>query len=239
MIYYSSQIEGFALRVSTAETKPGFALQHRNKHMNTTDTIRAFGARKPTTAEEWKKLIEDRIEMISPFLDSMTLGRIGGVRYPSYWSTTHGPYHGHIGDEVVKWAEDTQFGSSTQGIFVDDISEMYNVVKIGHKAIIKVWGFTRKKQWVTASIRAVLMKNTDSKLQDAGNMVTRFFELQPIKVIPASINALAASSLREKFWNEIGLYIEYWHTKAEERLNTLKPLAEMVKVERAIFEACA
>ncbi len=207
--------------------------------MKTVSTVKMFGVRKPTTPAEWKKLIGDRIEMISPLLDSMTLDKIGGIRYPSYWSKSHGPYHRRLEDDKDKWAKAARFGSTTSGIFVMDTSEMYKDLKIGQTVSMSLWGFTRKKQWVTATVCADLRKNEDPACCDSGSMVTRFFELQPIEIIPSNINALAASPLREELWSEIGALIEYWHTSTEEKLKTLSSLAERVKVEKAVFDACA
>jgi hypothetical protein len=201
--------------------------------MNNTGMLKELGVRKPTTTEKWQRLIQARTDMITPWMESMTLERLGNGRFPSYWSTSNGPYHNEICNEKI-WPKKSNFNSKTQGIFILDTSALYDNLEVGDKSSMILWGFTRSKQYVSANIGCHLRKNTDPSYQDAGHMITVFFELEPIQVVPSSLNALASSPQREEFWNHLGETLEGWYEKTRERLDRLTPGVKVIELENQI-----
>jgi hypothetical protein len=65
-------------------------------------------------------------------------------------------------------------------------------------------------------------------------MITVFFELEPIQVVPSSLNALASSPQREEFWNHLGETLEGWYEKTRERLDRLTPGVKVIELENQI-----
>jgi len=172
----------------------------------------------PKTKDDWRRLIEPKVDAIMKLSDMFSLPLLGNME----WMFTE--YIGRQSLKAVPWKNrPTDATFKTQGAFWLDGRATWSV-HIGSKGTLKFFGVTREKDWVEGTIRYL-------KAYRGANPVTGW-SLQPIslKMRKTTINRILTPH-PEYTWGELNRLIQNWHANAEKRLTAIEPLYVANKYE--------
>jgi hypothetical protein len=182
-------------------------------------SIRLFKIKAPSTTSALVKLTMERVNLISPHLDKFTLQSLDQVDIPSSHQSRR-LYDGTTFEVVPK------FGSDTHGIFVLDDRAVWDT-KLGGRGTMKLWGLTKKGQWISADIN----------FQKNGHATYWSLALSPIKIVSTTIDELIPF-WGLSIWTELGQVIETWHEKAAKRHAITSSLIQEVEIGKLFFKCC-
>lgn len=175
----------------------------------------------PLTLEDWYSLLETRRSNVNPYLNTITLRRLGDTDFFQGFSNAH---ELELNDHIVNVSSHYGLSLASQGIFGGIATRAMEGSQFGNgpDTLRTFWGLTRDGRWMLGNV-------CSARLPVKHGSGRQLDEIYQVNLTDARLDAfpfVAGTFTPRQVWDTLGRLIYEWRKRYQETLEQADRISE-------------